>query len=124
MSASINRPLIHEILNQIEAVIIEAEEKTRPLEMQPYRSQLFDLFSTAHQNGLTEDEEGPLAADAICKELGNRWGLSSSAQNSVTENASIPPEHLAKMRSLWSVMRMWMEWNYAWNRWSEFHDKG
>lgn len=123
MSASQHRPLIHEILNQIESIIVEAEEKTRPLEMQPYRSQLFDLFNTAHQNGLTDDEEGPLAADIICKELGDRWGLSTSAQSSVAENASIPAEHLAKMRSLWSVMRMWMEWNYSWDRWDEFHSK-
>jgi hypothetical protein len=122
MSASYSRPLVHEILNQIEAIIIEAEEKTRPLEMQPYRGQLFDLFNTAHQNFLTDEETGPLAADAICKELGQRWGLADAAQSSVTEQASNPAEHLAKMRSLWSVMRMWMEWNYAWNRWGEFHE--
>ena len=24
-------------------------------------------------------------------------------------------------RLLWSVMRMWMEWDYAWERWEEFH---
>jgi len=26
------------------------------------------------------------------------------------------------MRMLWSFLRMWMEWAYAWERWSEFHD--
>ena len=31
------------------------------------------------------------------------------------------PAHLQKMRSLWSIMRMWMEWTYAWQRWPEFH---
>ena len=27
------------------------------------------------------------------------------------------------MRLLWSVMRMWMEWTYAWQRWAEFHQE-
>ena len=30
-------------------------------------------------------------------------------------------EQLAKVRLLWSFMRMWMEWTYAWKRWDEFH---
>ena len=33
----------------------------------------------------------------------------------------MPADQLAKMRLLWSVMRMWMEWDYAWERWAEFH---
>ena len=40
-----------------------------------------------------------------------------------TAAANILPaaDQLAKMRLLWSVMRMWMEWDYAWERWDEFH---
>jgi hypothetical protein len=37
------------------------------------------------------------------------------------ENAPIAPVHMNRMRSLWSMMRMWMEWTYAWDRWEEFH---
>lgn len=118
---SYNRQLVHEIINRIEEILVDAESHARPLEMSPYREQLFDLFSTSWSNQLTEEEQGPLAADAICKELGGRWGLTQTAQSSVAENTSLPREHIAKMRSLWSVMRLWMEWNYAWNRFREFH---
>lgn len=121
MSASSQRPFVHEVLNQIEALIVDAEEKTRPLEMDPYRSQLFDLFSAAWKNKLTGEEDGPLAADAICKELGDRWGLSAAAQGTPEGAPALQKEHLAKMRSLWSVMRMWMEWTYAWTRWGDFN---
>jgi hypothetical protein len=121
MSASSQRPFVHEVLNQIEALIVDAEEQTRPLEMDPYRGQLFDLFTAAWKNKLTHEEEGPLASDAICKELGDRWGLSAAAQGSVEGAPQLKQEHLAKMRSLWSVMRMWMEWNYAWTRWRDFN---
>ena len=121
MTTAYNRQLVHEVINRIEAVIVDAEEQTRPLEISPFREQLFDLFTTAWKEKLTAETDGPLAADAICKELGNRWGLSDSTQSSVAQQKAIPPEHLAKMRSLWSVMRMWMEWNYAWGRYPEFH---
>jgi hypothetical protein len=53
--------------------------------------------------------------------LAVKWGLRSAAQSSVRENSPMAPEHMAKMRGLWSMMRMWMEWTYAWDRWEEFH---
>ena len=37
------------------------------------------------------------------------------------KQAPLTGDQLAQMRSLWSVMRMWMEWTYAWDRWVEFH---
>jgi hypothetical protein len=43
------------------------------------------------------------------------------AQESVARQARLPPEQLAQMRALWSFLRMWMEWTYAWQRWREFH---
>jgi hypothetical protein len=33
----------------------------------------------------------------------------------------LPADQLERMRLLWSVMRMWIEWSYAWRRWNEFH---
>jgi len=119
--ASFSRPFVNEILNQIESLIVEAESQTRPLEMAPYRGQLFELFVTSFRESLVDEEDGPLAADAICRELGDRWGLSTAAQSSMSEHKSLTADQLAKMRSLWSVMRMWMEWTYAWSRWNEFH---
>lgn len=115
--------LADRILDRIEALILEAEQLTKPLEIDPYRGQLFELFVTANGAGYTKDgAELDLSADGICRQLGTRWGLASAARESVSQQTRIPPEHLSRMRLLWSVMRMWMEWDYAWQRWDEFHN--
>ncbi len=112
------------IINQVDAIIRASEEQNRPLEMDPARSNLFELFVKSHQADLTKEDSDPdLSADGLCAVLSDRWGLKSAAQQSVTQQGAISKEHMARMRSLWSVMRMWMEWTYAWNRWTEFHAK-
>ncbi len=114
--------LVVRILNEIDAIILSCEENNRPLELDPARSELFELFVLAEGAGcLKEDSNPDLTADGICRMLAERWGLKDAAQESVKNETSIPMNHMAKMRSLWSVMRMWMEWTYAWERWSEFH---
>jgi hypothetical protein len=114
--------LADRILDRIEALIFEAERTTKPLELDPYRGQLFELFVTANGAGYTREEsEHDLSADGLCRQLGARWGLANAARDSVSQQTRMPPEHLSKMRLLWSVMRMWMEWDYAWERWQEFH---
>lgn len=124
MSASLNETLTlaDRILDQIEALILDAEKTTKPLEVDPYRGQLFELFVTANGAGYTaENAANDLSADGICRQLGARWGLANAARDSLEQKTRMPPEHLSKMRLLWSVMRMWMEWSYAWDRWDEFH---
>lgn len=117
-----SQSLANEIVDQIESVLGEAEEKVRPLELDPYRSRLFELFVMADAAGfLTEGAEIDLTADEILRELAQRWGLATAAQQSFHEQRRLPPEHLGKMRLLWSFLRMWMEWTYAWQRWPEFH---
>lgn len=117
---------LHEVLiTQIEAVLKRSEEKTQPLEVDPIRSELFELFVTAHGAGyLDEEAEHDLTADELCKKIASRWGLDAEAQTSVANQQKLTPESLAKMRLLWSLLRMWMEWTYAWDRWDEFHGKG
>ncbi len=126
MSSSIDETvtLADRILDRIEALIVEAEKNTRPLEVDPYRGQLFELFVTANGAGYTKEGADPdLSADGLCRLLGARWGLASAARDSLTQQTRMPQEHLSKMRLLWSVMRMWMEWDYAWERWDEFHNR-
>ncbi len=126
MSSSIDETLTwaDRILDRIEALICEAEQTTKPLELDPYRSQLFELFVTANGAGYTQDDSDPdLSADGLCRALGARWGLANAARESLTHQTRMPQEHLSKMRLLWSVMRMWMEWDYAWERWEEFHNR-
>lgn len=114
--------LEQQILNQIDALITEAETHHRPLEIDPARSRLFELFVTSEGAGCLKEGSVPdLSAEGICAALSERWGLKEAAQGAVRDQSQIPPGQLARMRSLWSVMRMWMEWTYAWHRWPEFH---
>ena len=124
MSTSVNETatLATRILDRVEELILLAERETKPLEIDPLRSELFELFVTANGAGYTaEDSDPDLSADGLCRALGLRWGLADAAKSAVNSSGRIPPAQLSKMRLLWSVMRMWMEWTYAWNRWAEFH---
>jgi hypothetical protein len=108
--------------DQVEHLILEAERLQKPLEVEPSRSRLFELFVTAHGAGyLSEGAPHDLTADGLCRTLATKWGLRSAAESSVQTNSRLPPEHMQRMRGLWSMMRMWMEWTYAWERWDEFH---
>jgi hypothetical protein len=114
--------LAEQLTISVEDLILESERSGKPLEVEPNRSRLFELFVTAHGAGyVSEDAPVDLTADGLCQTLATKWGLRSAAQSSVRENSRMAPEHMARMRSLWSMMRMWMEWTYAWERWAEFH---
>jgi hypothetical protein len=116
--------LADRIVDRVDALIQEAEQATRPLEIDPLRGQLFELFVTANGAGYTKPGSNPdLSADGLCRTLGTRWGLDSAARESMSQQTRMPQQHLSKMRLLWSVMRMWMEWDYAWERWDEFHNQ-
>lgn len=115
------------LLDEIERVVRDAEAATKPLEVEPYRGRLFDLFGTAFHAGLVvrsaDDPEGqlpPLSADDVCRELGRRWGLTEAMKASAESEAGLSGEQLGRMRLLWSVTRLWLEWSYAWTRWAEF----
>jgi hypothetical protein len=117
--------LADQILSQVEEIVLESEQNQKPLEVDPFRSRLFELFVTAEGAGyLAEDSIPDLTADGLCRALATKWGLRTAAESSLREQSRIPTEHLARMRSMWSVMRMWMEWTYAWQRYDEFHPRG
>jgi hypothetical protein len=134
VSEEVQRSVAMEILNGIEALIDEAKSETKPLEVDPFRSRLFEMFVTADGANMVGDErksslnddshsddETDMSADGLCRSLARRWGLDMAARDSAASQTKMPPEHVEKMRALWTVMRMWMEWNYAWCRWEEFH---
>lgn len=124
MPATPTQTLATDLLNRLDALILDAEEQTKPLELEPYRSQLFELFVIADASGLMRDGSQPdLSPEGLSRELGSRWGLTAAAQTTVTQQGKMSPEHLSKMRLLWSFLRMWMEWQYAWSRFAEFHDR-
>ncbi|WP_145259451.1 hypothetical protein [Calycomorphotria hydatis] len=119
---TVDSPLAERVLDRVAAIVTEAETSRKPLEVDPYRGQLFELFVTADGAGyLKEDAEIDLTADGLCRQLSERWGLADATRESVGNQERLSEQHLAKMRLLWSVMRMWMEWSYAWERWDEFH---
>lgn len=115
-----NFPQIDELVSRIQLVVEEALESGSPLEVEPARTKLFDVFATAFAAGQTKDDGG-LGADDLTRLLGQRWGLDQSAQKSMAEQQKLGEADLAKMRLLWSTLRLWMEWDYAWNRWTDFH---
>ena len=115
--------LANGIVDRVESLLLEAEAEVKPIEVDPYRGRLFELFVTADGAGyLEEDGTADLSADGLGRELGRRWDLASATEESVRHQVKLPPQHLSRMRLLWSFMRMWMEWTYAWQRWREFHD--
>ncbi len=121
-SAPPSQSLAMRVLDRLDHLIHDAETQTKPLELDPYRSQLFELFVTAEGAGYTRTGGGAdLTTDGICRLLAERWGLAEAARLTMDRQTKLPPQHVNKMRLLWSVMRMWMEWNYAWERWAEFH---
>ena len=122
-SASTNPSLAREIIEQLDELLRDAEVHSKPLEVDPMRSRLFELFVSAEGAGyLSESSAHDLSADGLCHTLSERWGLRASAQSSVAHDQKLNPQDLNKMRLLWSLMRMWMEWDYAWTRWTEFHE--
>jgi hypothetical protein len=122
--AATSPPLAGQIVDYIDRLVSEAEKMTRPMEIDPYRSRLFELFVVANGAGYTQDGADPdLTADGLGRQLAARWNLAEAARMSVQSQTKLSPEQLAKMRMMWSVMRLWMEWNYAWDRWEEFHRK-
>ncbi len=117
-----NSSLANDLINRIDALLLDAEKNTKPLEVDPYRQQLFELFVTADGAGYLKEDLGvDLSADGLCKILADRWGLAEEAQVSTASQKKLSPSQLSKMRMLWALMRMWMEWTYAWSRWTEFH---
>ena len=115
--------LAGDIVDRIESLLLDAEATTRPLELDPYRGKLFELFVTAHAAGLlVEGGEADLTADGISGHLASRWNLADVAQASVSRQEKLRTKSLGRMRMLWSFLRMWMEWGYSWDRWPEFHD--
>jgi hypothetical protein len=96
---------------------------------------LFEFFVTADGAGLIKDDrevaafedldedsnEMDLSADSLCRLLARRWGLDMAAREAQALQTRLPADQLERMRLLWSVMRMWIEWSYAWRRWNEFH---
>ncbi|MDB5339253.1 MAG: hypothetical protein JWN70_4872 [Planctomycetaceae bacterium] len=111
-----------QIIEDLERIVLDADRATKPLELPPYRPQLFELFARATATGLVHEDADPdLSADGVLKTLAERLGLTSATRDAFSQQAKLPPEHLAKMRLLWSLLRMWMEWTYAWDRWAEYH---
>ena len=110
------------LVDRLDFLVREAEAEARPLELDPYRGQLFELFVLAEGAGyVREGGELDLTADALCRMLAERWGLADATRMSQRGQSKLPAENVSQMRLLWSLMRMWMEWTYAWQRWPEFH---
>ncbi len=116
------KALAHDLVSRIDDVLQGAAASGQPIELDPNRTRLFELFVMAEATGfLEEGAEHDLTCDGVARDLAARWNLSRELGGPPTSPSSLPPEHLSRLRLLWSFMRMWMEWTYAWQRWDEFH---
>ncbi|MFN0053832.1 MAG: hypothetical protein ACKV0T_16760 [Planctomycetales bacterium] len=113
-----------EVIDQVETLLQSARDAGQPIEIDPHRRRLFELFVMAGATGfLQEGAEHDLTCDGIARELSTRWNLAGSLQPGAMANmGAVPAKELPRLRLLWSFMRMWMEWSYAWERWPEFHE--
>jgi hypothetical protein len=109
-------------MDRIAEVLTVSLQDNQPIELDPHRGNLFELFVMAEATGfLEEGQEFDLTCDGVARELASRWDLAKKMGESAAQPSSLPPEQLKKLRLIWSLMRMWMEWTYAWKRWPEFH---
>ncbi|MSR56765.1 MAG: hypothetical protein EXS05_03725 [Planctomycetaceae bacterium] len=114
--------LAQDLIDQVDELLLTADQSGKPLELDPYRGRLFELFVMAEASGfLEEGADRDLTCDGIGRELSARWNLAKKVGGNLSQTSSLPEDQLAKVRLLWSFMRMWMEWTYAWRRWREFH---
>jgi hypothetical protein len=117
--------LAADLVDRVEELLLAVEKSGQPLEIDPQRSRLFELFVMADAGGfLAEDAARDLSCDGIGRELASRWDLSRNIVPGATNLSGLPAGQLSKLRLLWAFMRMWMEWTYAWQRWDEFHGPG
>ena len=122
MSVSPAAALTQKIRDRVEELLREGAEKGRALEAEPMRSSLFEQFVLADAaGGLVEEAEHDLSADAIAKEIAERWELARALGGDMSQMSKLPPEEFRKVRTLLTFLRMWTEWTYAWRRWEEFH---
>jgi len=115
------RLFAQDLIERIEDLILRAETEGVPLEVDPQRPELFQMFAEAEAAGfLAEDSPIDVSCDAIARELAGRWKLRDLGK-AISQPNQLPPSQLKRLRVLWSFMRLWMEWSYAWQRWHEFH---
>lgn len=114
--------LAQDLIDQIEEVLQNATKQGQPIELDPHRARLFELFVMADATGFIEEGSDPdLSCDGVARDLAARWNLARNLGGGLSQPSSLPPDQLSRLRLLWSFMRLWMEWSYAWKRWDEFH---
>jgi hypothetical protein len=115
--------IFKDITSGIAELLATAERDGGPLELDPYRSKLFDLFVMADATGfLVEGAEFDLTCDGVARELAVRWDLARRLASEGDQAKTPDPEQLKRLKLLRSFIGLWHEWTYAWQRWSEFHE--
>jgi hypothetical protein len=117
------KALADDLVNRVNEVLQNAADSGQPIEIDPHRARLFELFVMSEATGfLDEGAEHDLSCDGIARDLADRWKLARNLGGDISQPSALPPDQLKRLRLLWSFMRMWMEWTYAWQRWEEFHN--
>ena len=79
------------------ALITEAEKQAKPLELDPFRGQLFEAFVMADAAGyLGEEAPFDLSADGLCRALAEQWGLGDATREAFTNQTKLGADQLAR----------------------------
>src|SRR5579859_2898172 len=84
--------LVRDLVEQIAEILQSAVTNGQPIELDPHRARLFELFVMAEATGfLKEGEEFDLSCDGIARELAARWDLARNLGGGISQPASLPP---------------------------------
>src|SRR5258707_10288761 len=88
--------LARDLVSRIDDVLQGAAASGQPLELDPSRSRLFELFVLAEATGfLEEGAEHDLTCDGVARDLAARWNLSREMGGQPAQPSSLPPEQLS-----------------------------
>src|SRR5579872_1927551 len=97
--------LARNLVGRIEEVLQGAASEGQPIEIDPHRSRLFELFVMAEATGfLAEGSDPDLSCDGVARDLAARWNLAQNLGGNLSQPSSLPREELGRLRLLWSFM--------------------
>src|SRR5438067_1876289 len=84
--------LAHDLVDRVAEVLQTASTNGQPIELDPHRAALFELFVMAEATGFLEEGSEPdLSCDGIARELAARWDLAQNMPGGLAQPSALPP---------------------------------
>src|SRR5258708_3451373 len=86
------RSIARDLVARIADVVQNSATTGQPLELDPHRAQLFELFVMAEATGfLEEGAEVDLTCDGVARQLADRWNLAGAVGGQQFQPSTLPP---------------------------------